>query len=58
MPYKGGALAVAAVASGEVPLAVVAIPAVMPHVQSGRVKVLGVTRRAAPLYRNLAADAA
>lgn len=49
IPYKGGAPAVAAVASGEVPLGVVAIPAVMPHVQSGRVKVLGLTtaRRAA-----------
>jgi tripartite-type tricarboxylate transporter receptor subunit TctC len=49
VPYKGGAPAVAAVASGEVPLGVVAIPAVMPHVQSGRVKVLGLTtaRRAA-----------
>ncbi|WP_194273935.1 Bug family tripartite tricarboxylate transporter substrate binding protein [Variovorax paradoxus] len=49
VPYKGGAPAVAAVASGEVPLGVVAVPAVMPHVQSGRVKVLGVTtsRRAA-----------
>lgn len=43
VPYRGGAPAVAAVASGEVPLGVVAIPAVMPHVQSGRVKVLGLT---------------
>jgi tripartite-type tricarboxylate transporter receptor subunit TctC len=43
IPYKGGAPAVAAVASGEVPLGVVAIPAVMPHVASGRVKVLGLT---------------
>lgn len=49
VPYKGGAPAVAAVASAEVPLGVVAIPAVMPHLQSGRVKVLGLTtaRRAA-----------
>lgn len=43
VPYKGGAPAVAAVAAGEVPLGVVAIPAVMPHVLSGRVKVLGLT---------------
>jgi tripartite-type tricarboxylate transporter receptor subunit TctC len=43
VPYKGGAPAVAAVASGEVPLGVVAIPAVMPHVEAGRVKVLGLT---------------
>jgi tripartite-type tricarboxylate transporter receptor subunit TctC len=43
IPYKGGAPAVAAVAGGEVPLGIVAIPAVMPHVHSGRVKVLGLT---------------
>ena len=43
IPYKGGAPAVAAVAAGEVPLGVVAIPAVMPHVISGRVKVIGLT---------------
>ncbi len=43
VPYKGGAPAVAAVASGEVAMGVVAIPAVMPHLQSGRVKVLGLT---------------
>ncbi|WP_081007877.1 Bug family tripartite tricarboxylate transporter substrate binding protein [Comamonas testosteroni] len=49
VPYRGGSPAVGAVASGEVPLGVVAVPAVMPHVQSGRVKVLGLTtaRRAA-----------
>ncbi len=43
IPYKGGAPAVAAVAAGEVPLGVVAIPAVMPHVISGRVKIIGLT---------------
>ncbi len=43
IPYKGGSPAVSAVASGEVPLGVVAIPAVMPHVKSGRVRVLGLT---------------
>jgi tripartite-type tricarboxylate transporter receptor subunit TctC len=49
IPYKGGAPAVAAVASGEVQLGVVAVPAVIPHLQSNRVKVLGLTtaRRAA-----------
>ena len=60
VPYKGGAPAVAAVASGEVPLAVVAIPAVMPHVQSGRVKVLGVTTARRATYNETwmpAADA-
>ncbi|MDB5841381.1 MAG: transporter substrate-binding protein [Herminiimonas sp.] len=43
IPYKGGAPAVAAVASGEVPLGVVAIPAVVPHIKSGKVKVIGLT---------------
>ena len=43
VPYRGGAPAAAAVASGEVALGVVAIPAVIPHMQSGRVKVLGLT---------------
>ncbi|MBL0918571.1 MAG: tripartite tricarboxylate transporter substrate binding protein [Hydrogenophaga sp.] len=43
VPYRGGAPAAAAVASGEVALGVVAIPAVIPHLQSGRVKVLGLT---------------
>ncbi|MGC4396443.1 Bug family tripartite tricarboxylate transporter substrate binding protein [Hydrogenophaga sp. T2] len=43
VPYRGGAPAMAAVASGEVALGVVAIPAVLPHLQAGRVKVLGLT---------------
>lgn len=43
VPYKGGAPAVAAVASGEVPLGVVAIPAVAPHIASGNVKVITLT---------------
>lgn len=50
IPYKGGSPAVAAVASGEVPLGVVAIPAVMPHVKSGRVKVLGLTTSSPSQY--------
>ncbi|MCK9508962.1 MAG: tripartite tricarboxylate transporter substrate-binding protein, partial [Pigmentiphaga sp.] len=41
IPYKGGAPAMAAVAGGEVPFAVVAVPAVLPHVESGRVRVIG-----------------
>jgi len=52
VPYKGGAPAVAAVASGEVQLGVVAVPAVMPHVQSGRVKVLGLTTARRSPYNN------
>jgi tripartite-type tricarboxylate transporter receptor subunit TctC len=43
VPYKGGAPAVAAVASGEVPLGVVAVPAVAPHILSGNVKVITLT---------------
>jgi len=43
VPYKGGAPAVAATASGEVVFTVAGIPGVIPHLQSGRVKVIGVT---------------
>jgi tripartite-type tricarboxylate transporter receptor subunit TctC len=43
VPYKGGAPAATAVAAGDVPLGVVAIPGALPHLKSGRVKVLGVT---------------
>jgi tripartite-type tricarboxylate transporter receptor subunit TctC len=43
VPYKGGAPAVAAVASNEVMFTVAGIPGVTPHLKAGRVKVLGVT---------------
>ena len=43
VPYKGGAPAVAAVASNEVMLTIAAIPGVTPHLQAGRVRVIGVT---------------
>ena len=43
VPYKGGAPAVAAVAGGEVIFTVAGIPGVIPHLKSGRVKVIGVT---------------
>jgi tripartite-type tricarboxylate transporter receptor subunit TctC len=43
VPYKGGAPAAAAVAAGEIPLGVVALPGAIPHLKSGRVKVVGVT---------------
>ena len=43
VPYKGGAPAVAAVAQGDVLLTVAGVPGVLPHLNSGRVKVLGVT---------------
>jgi len=43
IPYKGGAPAAAAVAAGDIPLAVLASSSVAPHVKSGRVRVLAVT---------------
>jgi len=43
IPYKGGAPAVAATASGEVMLTIAGIPGVLPHLQAGRVKVIGIT---------------
>lgn len=43
VPYKGGSPAVAAVAAGDVPLGVVAVPAILPHLKSGRIKVIGLT---------------
>ncbi len=43
VPFKGGAAAAMAVAAGDVPFGVSSIPGVIPHLQSGRVKVLAVT---------------
>lgn len=43
VPYKGGAPAVAATATGEVMMTVAGIPGVLPHLQAGRVKVIGIT---------------
>lgn len=43
VPFRGGAPAVAAVAGGMVPLSVVAVPAALPHIQSDRVRVIGLT---------------
>ncbi len=43
VPYKGGAPAVTAVAQGDVLLTSAGVPGVLPHLQAGRVKVLGVT---------------
>ena len=40
--YKGTAPAVIAVLSGETPLTWSSIPAILPHVRSGRVRALGV----------------
>jgi tripartite-type tricarboxylate transporter receptor subunit TctC len=43
VPYKGGAPAAAAVAAGDVPLAVLAISSAVPFLQSQRIRVLAVT---------------
>lgn len=41
--YKGGGPALAAVISGEVPMSFESLPAAMPHIRSGQVKVLAVS---------------
>jgi tripartite-type tricarboxylate transporter receptor subunit TctC len=43
VPYKGGAPAVTAVATGDVIFTVAGLPGVNPHLQGKRVKVLGIT---------------
>lgn len=43
IPYKGGAPAGAALAAGDVPLGVLAVSSVLPHMRSGRVRTLAIT---------------
>ena len=43
IPYKGGAPAASAVASGEVPLGFMALSSAKPFVDSGRIRIIGVT---------------
>ncbi len=43
VPYKGGAPAVVAVATGDTTFTVAGLPGVLPHLQGKRVKVLGIT---------------
>jgi tripartite-type tricarboxylate transporter receptor subunit TctC len=43
VPYKGGAPASAATAGGEVPAGTAAMGSAMPHIQSGRVRVIAVS---------------
>lgn len=53
IPYKGGAPAVTAVAQNEVVLTVAGVPGVLPHLQAGRVKVIGVTTaKRSPFYKD------
>ncbi len=43
VPYKGGAPAITATAGGEVPAGTAALGSAMPHIKSGRVRVVAVT---------------
>jgi tripartite-type tricarboxylate transporter receptor subunit TctC len=43
VPYKGGAPAAQAVAAGDVDFGVMAVPGAMPHMKSGRGKVIGIS---------------
>lgn len=45
IPYKGGGPSLADAVAGQVPLVVNALPAAMPHIKPGRLKVLAVTSR-------------
>jgi tripartite-type tricarboxylate transporter receptor subunit TctC len=50
VPYKGGAPAAAAVAAGDVDFGVMAAPGALPHMKSGRGKVIGIsTAKKSPL---------
>jgi tripartite-type tricarboxylate transporter receptor subunit TctC len=43
VPYKGGAPAAVAIASGEVPFGMAALSSAMPQIKAGRVRVLAIT---------------
>lgn len=43
VPYKGGGQAVTDLLGGQLPLAVLGIPPVLPHIKSGKLKAYGVT---------------
>ncbi len=43
VPYKGGAPAITDVIAGHVPVLINTLPPVLPHVRSGRLKILGVS---------------
>jgi len=45
VPYKGGGPASTAVAGGDVPIGLLSISSVLPHIKSGKVKVLAVTAK-------------
>lgn len=43
VPYKGGGPSLADAAAGQIPLVMNAVPAAIPHVKAGRLKVLAIT---------------
>lgn len=54
IPYRGNAQAVPAIMAGEVDAGILATPGMLPHVQSGRIRALGVTsKRRSPLAPDL-----
>ena len=46
IPYKGGGQAISDLVGGQVPVAILGMAAVLPHVKSGRVRILAVTTKA------------
>jgi tripartite-type tricarboxylate transporter receptor subunit TctC len=50
VPYRGGGPAGTALAGGEIPLGFVAISSALPHVQSGRIRVLALTSSHRPKF--------
>ncbi len=55
VPYKGGGPSLADAAAGQIPLVMNAVPAALPHVRAGRLKVLAIT---SPKRHPLLPDAA
>ena len=45
VPYKGGGQAISDLVGGQVPVAILGMAAVLPHVKSGRARILAVTTR-------------
>lgn len=50
VPYKGGSPAATAVAGGDVPVGLVSVSSIMPHVKSGKVKIIAVTSKEKSAY--------
>jgi tripartite-type tricarboxylate transporter receptor subunit TctC len=50
VPYKGGGPASTAVAGGDVPIGLLSISSVLPHIKSGKVKILAVTAKDRSTY--------